>query len=97
MIGLDSDAVLTAARRIGCHADDVRATHSSSQEGLDAGLHGCVGRSGQALAALSQRWEPIARRQGEGLDALSRAVGAAGATLLDADHTNAARVARIND
>jgi uncharacterized protein YukE len=96
-VGLDSDAVTLTARQVGCHADDVRATHTSTQAALDAGLYGCVGRSGDELAALSQRWVAIGQRHSERLDELSRDVRATGVVLTEADHANAGRVDRVND
>jgi uncharacterized protein YukE len=82
---------------VGCHADDVRATHTSTQAALEAGLYGCVGRSGDELAALSQRWVAIGQRHSERLDELSRDVSATGATFTETDHANAERVDRVND
>jgi hypothetical protein len=54
-----------------------------------------VGRSGEELARLSQRWGTIGARHGERLDALSRLVGDAGVSLTDADRANADRLARV--
>jgi hypothetical protein len=97
VVGLDSDAVTLTARQVGCHADDVRATHNSTQAALDAGLYGCVGRSGDELAALSQRWVAIGQRHSERLDELSRHASMAGVELTETDQANADRVDRVND
>src|SRR6266403_825363 len=53
-IGLDSDAVAAASKRVGSHGDDVRASHSATKAALDDGLYGCVGNSGEELSRLSQ-------------------------------------------
>lgn len=97
LIGLDSDAVAVTARQVGCHADDVRAAHASTQAALDAGLYGCVGRSGRELTALSQRWVTVGQRHSERFDELSRHVSTAGLTLTETDQVNADRVAQANE
>ena len=96
-IALDADAVAVTARRVGSHADDVRANHGATHGSLNDALYGCVGSSGEELASLSQRWAAVGTRHGERLDALSRHVGDAGVQLTDDDDTGAERIARLGD
>jgi uncharacterized protein YukE len=96
-IALDADAVAVTAKRVGSHADDIRANHEATQASLDDALYGCVGSSGEELGRLSQRWAAVGTRHGERLDALSRHVGEAGARLTDADDANAGRLERVGN
>jgi uncharacterized protein YukE len=96
-IGLDSDAVAAASKRVGSHGDDVRASHSATKAALDDGLYGCVGNSGEELSRLSQRWAAVGARHGERIDALSRRVGEAGVNLTNTDYRSADQVARVGD
>jgi uncharacterized protein YukE len=96
-IALDADAVAVAAKRVGSHADDVRANHAATHGSLNDALYGCVGSSGDQLANLSQRWAAVGTRHGERLDALGRHVGDAGTRLSDDDDTGADRIARVGD
>jgi uncharacterized protein YukE len=96
-IALDADAVAVTAKRVGSHADDIRANHVATQASLDDALYGCVGSSGEELGRLSQRWAAAGTRHGERLDALSRHVGEAGKRLTDTDDANAGRLERIGN
>jgi uncharacterized protein YukE len=96
-IALSTDSVAVAAKRVGSHAEDIRASHAATQAMLDDGLYGCVGSSGEELSRLSQRWSATGVRHGERLDALGRHVGEAGVKLTEADRVNAERVARVAD
>ena len=96
-IALDADAVAVAAKRVGSHADDVRANHAATHGSLNDALYGCVGSSGDELANLSQRWAAVGTRHGERLDALGRHVGDAGTRLTVIDDANAERIARVGD
>ena len=96
-IALDSDAVAVTARRVASHADDIRANHEATQASLDDALYGCVGRSGEELARLSQRWAAVGTRHGGRLDALSRHVGDSGVRLTDTDDADAGRLARLGN
>jgi hypothetical protein len=71
-IALDVDAVAVAAKRVGSHAEDIRANHVATQGSLNDALYGCVGNSGEDLVGLSQRWAAVGTRHGERLDALGR-------------------------
>jgi uncharacterized protein YukE len=92
-IALDANAVAVTAKRVGSHADDIRANHVATQASLDDASYGCVGSSGEELARLSQRWAAVGTRHGERLDALSRHVGEAAVRLTDTDDANAGRLA----
>jgi uncharacterized protein YukE len=96
-IALDSDALVVTAKRVGSHADDIRANHMATQASLNDALYGCVGSSGEELGRLSQRWAAVGTRHGERLDALSRHVGQAGVRLTDTDDANAAKLARLGN
>jgi len=67
-IALDSDALVVTAKRVGSHADDIRANHMATQASLNDALYGCVGSSGEELGRLSQRWAAVGTRHGERLD-----------------------------
>src|SRR5258707_1052987 len=41
-IALSTDSVAVAAKRVGSHAEDIRASHAATQAMLDDGLYGCV-------------------------------------------------------
>lgn len=96
-IALDADAVAVTAKRVGSHADDIRANHVATLASLDDALYGCVGSSGEELGRLSQRWAAVGTRHGERLDALSRHVGEAGVRLADTDDANAGRLERVGN
>jgi len=96
-IALDADAVAVAAKRVGSHAEDIRANHVATQASLDEALYGCVGSSGEELGRLSQRWAAVGTRHGERLDALSHHVGEAGVRLTDTDDANAGRLERVGN
>jgi uncharacterized protein YukE len=96
-IALDADAVAVAAKRVGSHADDIRANHAATHGSLNGALYGCVGNSAEELSRLSQRWAAVGTRHGERLDALGRHVDEAGVRLTDTDDANADRIARVGD
>jgi hypothetical protein len=96
-IALDADVVAVTAKRVGSHADGVRANPAATHGWLNDALYGCVGSSGDELASLSQRWAAVGVRHGERLDALSRHVGDAGVQLTDDDDTGAERIARVGN
>jgi len=96
-IALSTDSVAVAAKRVGSHAEDIRASHAATQARLDDGLYGCVGSSGEELSRLSQRWSATGARHGERLDALGRHVGDAGVKLGDVDRRSAGRIEQVGD
>jgi hypothetical protein len=96
-IALDADAVAVTAKRVGSHADDVRANHVATHGWLNDALYGCVGSSGEELASLSQRWAAVGTRHGDRLDALSRHVGDAEVQLSDSDDKGSERIARLGN
>lgn len=96
-IALDADAVAVTAKRVGSHADDIRANHAATRGSLNDALYGCVGSSGEELGRLSERWAAVGSRHGERLDALSRHVGQAGVRLTNSDDANAAKLARLGN
>lgn len=96
-IALSPDSVAVAAKRVGSHAEDIRASHAATQAMLDDGLYGCVGSSGEELSRLSQRWSATGVRHGERLDALGRHVGEAGTKLTEEDRRGARRIDAVGD
>jgi hypothetical protein len=61
-IALDPDAVAITAKRVGSHADDVRANHAATHDSLNDALSRHVGDAGARLSDSDDKGsERIAR------------------------------------
>jgi uncharacterized protein YukE len=79
LISVDPVEMFTAAVRVGFHADEVAAAHSSALGQVESSCGGGVGRSAAALDGVCDRWRSATQRHIERLDVLGSHVRAAGA------------------